>query len=54
MKVKGINIREDQQTWLEKHPEFNLSGLVRRAIDEEMEKERIVKEAMRAKESEHH
>jgi len=34
MKRKGIDIRDDQEAWLQKHEEVNLSGLVRKAIDE--------------------
>ncbi len=31
-----ITILKDQNDWLEKHPEINLSGLVQRAIDDEI------------------
>ncbi|MCK9569644.1 hypothetical protein M0R72_11945 [Candidatus Pacearchaeota archaeon] len=30
---KSITIREDQASWLEEHPEINLSGHVQRWLD---------------------
>jgi hypothetical protein len=33
-------MREDQKAWLNKHPEINLSGLVQKAIDELMRREK--------------
>lgn len=44
MVKKGVDIEERQQKWLESHPSMNLSGLVREAIDVEIENERILKE----------
>ena len=35
---KVIRIREDQQKWLDDHPEINLSGLCRKAMDAEIRK----------------
>ena len=40
MKRKTIDIRDDQETWLQNHEEVNLSGLVRKALDVLMEKEK--------------
>lgn len=31
---KHVTIREDQEDWLEDNPQFNLSGLVQKAIDD--------------------
>lgn len=44
MVKKGVDIEERHQKWLESHPSMNLSGLVREAIDAEIEKEKIIKE----------
>ena len=33
---KTITIRRDQAEWLEEHPEFSLSGLTQKSIDEEI------------------
>ena len=35
----SINIYEDQLEWLKNHPEFNLSGWIRKEIDALMQKE---------------
>ena len=40
MKRKGVDIRDDQENWLQKHEEINLSGLLRKALDELIEKEK--------------
>jgi len=32
--VMSVTIRADQKQWLEEHPEINLSGLVRKSIDD--------------------
>ncbi len=39
LKGRGVTITEEQAEWLEKHPEINLSGLLRKTLDELMKKE---------------
>ena len=34
---KTITVREEQAEWLDEHPAVNLSGIVREAIDREIE-----------------
>ena len=29
-----LTVRKDQKAWLEEHPEINVSGLLRKAIDD--------------------
>lgn len=38
MKQSTIAITDEQAAWLAAHPKINLSGLVREAIDKEIEK----------------
>lgn len=35
-----ITIRDDQKAWIKTHPEFNLSGLAQKCIDDRIAKER--------------
>lgn len=34
---KNVNIREDQEQWLQEHPGINLSGFLQKKLDELME-----------------
>lgn len=34
---RNVNIREEQQEWLQNHPEINFSGYVQKKLDELME-----------------
>jgi len=49
MVKKGVDIREDQEKWLRSRPSVNLSGLVREAIDAEIEKEKVIAEHVKNK-----
>lgn len=35
---KNVNIREDQEEWLQNHPGINLSGYLQEKLDELIEK----------------
>ena len=37
-----VVVREDQRTFLDNHPEINVSGLLQRAVDHEMQRDGIV------------
>lgn len=34
MKTKTVQIREDQEKWLEENPQVNFTGFVRKKLDE--------------------
>ena len=50
LKGRGVTITQEQAKWLEKHPEINLSGLLRRTLDELMKKETEEKNAKKEEE----
>jgi len=35
----SVTIRPDQKAWIEKHHEINVSGLLQKAIDKEMQRD---------------